>query len=63
MLDGRVKTLHPKFILEYYLTEKKTQKEMKKQNFHPIDLVVVNFYPFQREFFKKHPIIIKLLKI
>ena len=49
MLDGRVKTLHPKIhsgIL--FKRDKKTHKEqMRKKNFEPIDLVIVNFYPFE----------------
>ena len=49
MLDGRVKTLHPKIhsgIL--FKREKKTHKEqMRRKNFEPIDLVIVNFYPFE----------------
>ncbi len=50
ILDGRVKTLHPKIhagILQD--RQNKLHKiEMSKQNFPPIDLVVVNFYPFQK---------------
>ena len=47
MLDGRVKTLHPKYA-EYFMTDKKKHKnEMFKQNFSALDLIVVNFYPFQ----------------
>ena len=50
MLDGRVKTLHPKIhagIL--HDRQNKTHKsEMSKQNFPAIDLIIVNFYPFQK---------------
>ena len=49
MLDGRVKTLHPKIhagILSKR-TDKKHVIEMRKTRFQYIDLVVVNFYPFQ----------------
>ena len=49
MLDGRVKTLHPKIhagILSKR-TNKKHVREMRKTRFQYIDLVVVNFYPFQ----------------
>ncbi|MDC0488609.1 bifunctional phosphoribosylaminoimidazolecarboxamide formyltransferase/IMP cyclohydrolase [Pelagibacteraceae bacterium] len=50
MLDGRVKTLHPKIhagiLHDRY--NKKHQNEMNEQNFPPIDLIVVNFYPFQK---------------
>ena len=49
MLDGRVKTLHPKIhagILNDR-SSKKHRREMKKKKFKNIDLIVVNFYPFQ----------------
>ena len=49
MLDGRVKTLHPKIhsgIL--FKRDKKIHvKQMQKKQFEPIDLVIVNFYPFE----------------
>ena len=50
MLDGRVKTLHPK-IHAGILNDRQNKKhisEMSKQNFPSIDLIVVNFYPFQK---------------
>ena len=50
MLDGRVKTLHPK-IHAGILHDRKNKKhtnEMSKKNFPAIDLIVVNFYPFQK---------------
>ena len=50
MLDGRVKTLHPKIhagILHDRLN-KKHSTEMTEQNFPSIDLIIVNFYPFQK---------------
>ena len=50
MLDGRVKTLHPKVhagILNDR-SKKRHQNEMKKQNFKNIDLIIVNFYPFEK---------------
>ena len=50
MLDGRVKTLHPKIhagIL--HDRQNKTHKnEMSRKKFPPIDLIIVNFYPFQK---------------
>ena len=50
MLDGRVKTLHPKIhagiLHDRY--NKKHQGEMVKQKFPSIDLIIVNFYPFQK---------------
>jgi len=49
MMDGRVKTLHPKIhggLLG--LRENKEHVEtMKKHNIEPIDMVVVNLYPFK----------------
>ncbi len=50
MLEGRVKTLHPKIhsgILNNR-QNKKHQAEMDKAKFISIDLVIVNFYPFQK---------------
>ena len=50
ILDGRVKTLHPKIhagILNKR-NNKKHFKELKKNKFENIDLVVVNFYPFEK---------------
>src|SRR5215475_9398661 len=50
MLDGRVKTLHPKIhggLL--YLRENPTHLDAAKQHgIEPIDLVVVNLYPFEQ---------------
>ncbi len=50
MLDGRVKTLHPKIHagILHDRQNKKHRSEMSKQNFPAIDLIVVNFYPFQK---------------
>ncbi|MDA8537979.1 bifunctional phosphoribosylaminoimidazolecarboxamide formyltransferase/IMP cyclohydrolase [Candidatus Pelagibacter bacterium] len=50
ILDGRVKTLHPKIhagILSKR-NNKSHQKDLKKNNFEEIDLVIVNFYPFEK---------------
>jgi len=49
MLDGRVKTLHPKVhggILGKR-SDKGHAKEMKDHGISPIDMVVVNLYPFE----------------
>ena len=50
MLDGRVKTLHPKIhagiLHDRY--NKKHQGEMSRKKFPSIDLIIVNFYPFQK---------------
>ena len=59
MLDGRVKTLHPKIHagILHDRQNKKHKNEMSKQNFPPIDLIIVNFYPFQKIVFNtKNPI-------
>ena len=50
MLDGRVKTLHPKIHagILHDRKNKKHKSEMSKQNFPAIDLIIVNFYPFQK---------------
>ena len=50
ILDGRVKTLHPKIhagILNKR-NNKSHLKDIKKNNFENIDLVIVNFYPFEK---------------
>jgi len=49
MLDGRVKTLHPK-IFAGILADRDNSKhveEISKQKIFPIDLVIVNLYPFE----------------
>jgi len=49
ILNGRVKTLHPKIhagILSKR-NNKSHKKELFKNNFKEIDLVIVNFYPFE----------------
>ncbi|OQA58337.1 MAG: Bifunctional purine biosynthesis protein PurH [Candidatus Omnitrophica bacterium ADurb.Bin277] len=49
MLDGRVKTLHPKIHggLLYLRSKKSHREQAKKYGIQPIDLVVVNLYPFE----------------
>ena len=49
MLDGRVKTLHPKIHsgILFNRSKKSHLSQMNKRNFKPIDLIIVNFYPFQ----------------
>ena len=50
ILDGRVKTLHPKIhagILNKR-NNKLHKKDLKKNNFENIDLVIVNFYDFKK---------------
>ena len=50
ILGGRVKTLHPK-IHAGILSKRNNRshsKDLKNNNFEEIDLVIVNFYPFER---------------
>ncbi len=50
ILDGRVKTLHPK--IHAGILSKRNKRSHKKDlinnNFKEIDLVIVNFYPFEK---------------
>ena len=50
MLDGRVKSLHPKVHagILHDRQKKSHRNEMNKQKFPSLDLIVVNFYPFQK---------------
>ena len=50
MLDGRVKTLHPKVHggLLYIRGNEKHEATVKQHSIPPIDLVVVNLYPFEQ---------------
>jgi len=67
ILDGRVKTLHPKIHagLLSKRNNKSHQKDLKKYNFKEIDLVIVNFYPFEKtlEKTKKHSEIIENIDV
>ncbi len=49
ILDGRVKSLHPKIhgALLALRDNEDHQKEMKQHGIEPIDMVVVNLYPFE----------------
>ena len=67
ILNGRVKTLHPK-IHAGILSKRGNKshiKDLKKNNFEEIDLVVVNFYPFEKsiEETNKHKKIIENIDI
>ena len=49
ILEGRVKTLHPK-IHAGILNKRKSKihlRDIKDNNYENIDLVIVNFYPFE----------------
>tara|TARA_B100000900_G_scaffold175584_1_gene148956 strand:+ start:2274 stop:3809 length:1536 start_codon:yes stop_codon:yes gene_type:complete len=67
ILGGRVKTLHPKIhagILNKR-NNKSHLKDIKKNNFENIDLVIVNFYPFEKtlEQTKNHMKIVEKIDI
>ena len=50
ILSGRVKTLHPK-VHAGILAKRKSKShriDLKKNNYDEIDLVIVNFYPFEK---------------
>jgi phosphoribosylaminoimidazolecarboxamide formyltransferase / IMP cyclohydrolase len=49
IMDGRVKTLHPKIHggLLGLRNKASHQAQMKEQNIQPIDMVIVNLYPFR----------------
>ena len=55
ILNGRVKTLHPKIYggILNKRQNKKHLREIKKNNYENIDLVIVNFYPFENTLLKK----------
>ncbi len=56
MLDGRVKTLHPKVHggLLYIRGNATHEAAVKQHEISPIDLVVVNLYPFEQTVAKPH---------
>ncbi|MBS1810514.1 MAG: bifunctional phosphoribosylaminoimidazolecarboxamide formyltransferase/IMP cyclohydrolase [Acidobacteria bacterium] len=49
MFDGRVKTLHPKVHggILYLRDHAEHRRQAHNHNIHPIDLVVINLYPFR----------------
>ena len=49
MLDGRVKTLHPKIHsgILFKRSSNSHVNQMRLKQFESIDLVIVNFYPFE----------------
>ena len=67
ILEGRVKTLHPK-IHAGILNKRKNKthlNDLKNNNFENIDLVIVNFYPFEKTLnnSKNHEIIIENIDV
>ena len=51
MLSGRIKTIHPKIYagILNIRNNKNHKKNLKKLNIQNIDLVIVNFYPFEKK--------------
>lgn len=56
MLDGRVKTLHPKIHggLLALRQNQEHMKQIKSATINPIDMVVVNLYPFEKTVSKQN---------
>ena len=50
MLDGRVKTLHPKIHAGLLALRENPEhmETLKKHDIHFIDMVIVNLYPFEK---------------
>ncbi|QCI22501.1 bifunctional phosphoribosylaminoimidazolecarboxamide formyltransferase/IMP cyclohydrolase [Buchnera aphidicola] len=48
IMDGRIKTLHPKVMGGILRRKDKDKKIMKLYDICPIDIVIVNFYPFEK---------------
>ena len=55
ILNGRVKTLHPKIYggILNKRQNKEHKREIRKNNYKNIDLIIVNFYPFEDILSKK----------
>lgn len=49
ILDGRVKTLHPKIYGGILARRGQDEEVLAKHDLQPIDLVVVNLYPFEEQ--------------
>jgi len=65
MLDGRVKTLHPKIHAGILNIRKNLnhRKDLKKQNISDIDLVIVDLYPFEKKLEEKSKELIEYIDI
>ena len=48
MLDGRVKTLHPAIHAGLLARGKQDEQTLKQHAIKPIDLLIVNLYPFEQ---------------
>ena len=65
MLDGRVKTLHPKIHAGILNIRKNIihKKQLKKYNIPNIDLVIVDLYPFEKHLEKKSEKLIEYIDV
>jgi phosphoribosylaminoimidazolecarboxamide formyltransferase/IMP cyclohydrolase len=54
IMDGRVKTLHPKIHGGILARRDQDETVMAENDIHPIDLVVVNLYPFAKTVANDH---------
>ena len=50
MMDGRVKTLHPKIHAGILARRDQDLDVLKERGYEPIDLVIVNLYPFKETY-------------
>lgn len=64
ILEGRVKTLHPTIFagILYLRKSNEQQSQLREFGIGPIDMVVVNFYPFEKVS-KKNPPLEKILEV
>lgn len=64
ILDGRIKTLHPKIhaALLAKFDNPVHREEMEKFGIEPIDLLIVNLYPFEKTVSKNHVILEEALE-
>ena len=65
MLNGRVKTLHPKIHAGILNVRSNTthRSELKKKNIPEIDLVIVDLYPFEKQLKEKSKNLIEYIDI
>ena len=54
ILDGRVKTLHPKIHAGILAKDQSSIADLKNEKYSLIDMVVVNLYPFEQTISKKN---------
>jgi len=65
MLNGRIKTLHPKIYAGILNIRKDSahRRDLKKQNIPDIDLVIVDLYPFEKQLEEKSKKLIEYIDI